>query len=65
MTITGMTRFVQQNYKVQNSHLTLNFQMALCRQRVMLTHIVRREWILQVERIFAALSLLTRALQIR
>ena len=22
MTITGMTRFVQQNYKVQNSHLT-------------------------------------------
>ena len=23
--------------------------MALCRQRVMLTHIVRREWILQVE----------------
>ena len=29
--------------------------MALYRQRSMLTHIVRREWILQVEQIFAAL----------
>ena len=65
MTITGMTRFVQQNYKVQNSHLTHKLPNGSLPPKEHVNPYCPEEWILQVEQIFAALSLLTRALQIR